>query len=436
MITAQSKPITMAPEHDVGADPPLTGTRRRLFVSALAALWGGNGRVLGVTACLALTAWAIHFEHLNDPALLPLFLFFVGLSLLSVVLPASGPRGQRVGLIPAVGLAAVMPLPPAVALLPLLLANTAYAFTRDMPLARRGVYERGVWLLLAMLAGGALHLVVHGPRPWDAPHYPVCLAVVALAYCAVYVGGRLFSLGRHFHAERTVRRHAWAGWRLEAVTLIVTAPVAVLMALAYSPLGVPGVAGAATLLALLLLVAHFGFEVALLREQVRAMEKISAVTVAQTSPHKVIERFLQVSADLVSCDRAGFWLTDDSETRLEQIVLAPSRAALPTGRSRKHPLRRGPGRAGRGRQEAPDRPRRRARPAPDCRRSSGRTRRPFPCCCCRWWRAMRPWAWRRWSGMRRGRSPGANCPACAPWRARRRRPSPMSARIKMSTTRR
>lgn len=163
------------------------------------------------------------------------------------------------------------------------------------------------------------------------PGSPWTLLLVSGLYGGVYTGGRLAGLVRHLKAEHTVRRHAWSSWRLEAMTLAVTMPVVVLMALAYVPMGLPGVAGAAALLGMLLLVAHFGFEVALMREQVRAMEKISALTVAQTSPNKVIERFLHLSADLVSCDRVGFWLTNETEPRLDRLSLSPARADLPAG---------------------------------------------------------------------------------------------------------
>lgn len=287
----------------------------------------GGGRLVGVAACLALTAWAILFEHLNDPLLLPLFLFFTGLSLLSVLLPATGPHGRRVGLLPAVGLAALLLLPPLVALLPLLLANTAYAFSRDTPLLRRGAYERGVWLILAILTGGLLHSILHGPRSWNAPHTTLELVLVTLTYSVVYILGKLIGLGKHLGVERTVRRHAWARWRLEALTLGVTTPVAFLMALSYPALGLTGVAGAAAWLVLMLVIAHFGFEVAGLRDQVRAMEKISAVSVSQTSTPKVIERFLHLSGGLVSCDRSALWLTDDSHTRLERMTAAPAASA-------------------------------------------------------------------------------------------------------------
>jgi len=286
-----------------------------------------DGRVIGVSACVMLAAWTIHVQNLSDPTLLPLFVFFVGLSILSVVLPASGPRGQRVGLIPSVGLAALLLLPPIVALLPLLLANTAYAFSRDMPLSRRGAYERGFCLLLATLLGGMARAILMrntGLEPLSLP----MLILVSVVYGACYIGGRRVALLRHAQAERTVRRHAWSGWRLEAITLAVTMPVVILMACCYQPMGLPGVAGAAALLGMLLLVAHFGFEVTLLREQVRAMEKISVLTVAQTSENKVIQRFLEISSALVSCDRASFWLTNESETRLDQISLSPIHHAL------------------------------------------------------------------------------------------------------------
>ena len=330
MTTAPSQPIksslvAAADRLDVSEETAVSGTPR-----SIPALRAGGGRLFGVAACLALTVWAVGFEHLNDPARMPLFFFFSCLSLLSVLLPASGPRGRRVGLIPAVGLAALLLLPPLVALLPLLLANTAYALSRDTSLLRRGVYERGLWLLLAVLAGGLAHSVLNRPLRWDAPSTLPELALATLAYSGVYVLGSLTSLGRHLGAERTVRRHAWANWRLEAMTLAVTAPVAVLMALSYPSLGLTGVGGAASLLALTLVVAHFGFEVAGLRDQVRAMEKISALSVSQTRAPKVVERFLHLSAGLVSCDRVALWLTDDSHTRLDRMTASPDLpAALP-----------------------------------------------------------------------------------------------------------
>jgi len=324
MITVQPQPVGITSAPDVAEDRGLPAVRRR----TMDALRGG--RVLGIAACVALAAWAIRFQGLNDPALLPLFVFFLGLSILSVALPASGPRGQRVGLIPAVGLAALLLLPPLVAILPLLLANTAYAFSRDILASRRAAYERGICLLLAMLAGGVLraYLTVHAGF---SLHSFLLLMLVSLLYGCVYAGGRFIGLGRHSQAERTVKRRVWASWRLEVVTLAVTMPIVLLMTLSYAPMGLPGVAGAAALLGMLLVVAHFGFEAAALRKQVRAMEKISALTVAQTSPNKVIERFLNLSVDLISCDRAGFWLTNEAETRLDRLSLSSAHSGLPVG---------------------------------------------------------------------------------------------------------
>jgi len=78
----------------------------------------------------------------------------------------------------------------------------------------------------------------------------------------------------------------------------------------------------------LLVIAYFGFEVSLLREQVGAMEKISAVTLSQTDPHRIIDRFLQLSSSLVPCDRAALWLTDDSQTKLERVARRQASSSL------------------------------------------------------------------------------------------------------------
>ena len=309
-MTAPPTPTnsTAEPEDDFGAAearPPSSAVLRT-----------GGGRTVGVVVCLALMVGAGIFEHLSDPVRLPLFLFFLGLSLLAVLVPASGPHGQRVGLIPAVGLAASLLLPPLAALLPLLLANTAYAFSKEMPLLRRNAYERSAGLLLAVVAGGGLHTIL--PRAFHSSSAITPLLLVTVVYLGMYVLGRFLGLSRHFRDERTVRRHAWMNWRLEAVTLALTAPIAVLMALAYPAFGLLGMGGATVLLALMLVVAYFGFEVALLRDQVKAMEHLSAVSVSQTSAPKVIDLFLKLSGRLVSSDRAALWLTDDSHTRLER----------------------------------------------------------------------------------------------------------------------
>ncbi len=286
-----------------------------------AALQRRNVRcVPGMAACAGLMAGAVLFVHLSDPARLPLFLFCTVLTLLAVLLPATGPRGQRVGLLPAVGLASLLLLPPALALVPLLLANTAYAFSRETLLSRRLAYERGVCLLLAALACGLLQVLEDHASSAMLPQ----AVPTALVYSAIFMLGRMLSLVRHYRAGRTVRRHAFHNWRLEALTLAVTVPVALLMALVFPNSGLLGLSGVAMLFALLVVVAHFGFEVSGLRQQVQAMETISAVTVSQTSAPRVIEQFLRLSTALVPCDRVTLWLTDESETRLERTVSGQS----------------------------------------------------------------------------------------------------------------
>ncbi len=311
-----AEPPEFQAEEQASAPPPAREPGRATSQSGIV-------RVGGIVACAATALWALseqmlHTPSPHTPSSAPLFAFFCLLSLLAVLLPATGPRGQRVGLLPAVGLSAALLLPPILALLPLLLANTAYAFTRDLPRVRRAIYERGVWLGLAALTAGGLHTLMH-PALSATAHTPLDLLLVSLTYGAVYIGGRLGGMTLHFHAARTVRRHVWVNWKLEAATLAAAAPLALLMALSYPASGLLGTAGAAVLLVLLLVVAHFGFETAILREQVRAMEKISALSVAQTSLPKVIERFLTLGGGLVPSDRASFWLTDDSQTLLERI---------------------------------------------------------------------------------------------------------------------
>lgn len=324
MTTAPPQPNPTLPARPLPANPAARLDAPGSAPSGARRAYGA--RLVGVAACLTLLAGSVAHERLADPARMPLFLFFAALSFLAVLLPASGPRGRRVGLAPTAGLASLLLLPPLAALLPLLLANTVCAFSWDAPLLRRGAHERGLWLALASLTGALVHLALHGPRPTGTLHTPLEIALVTLTYGSVYVGGSLSGPGRHREAGRAARRHAWAGWRLEVAALALTAPVAVLMALSYPTLGLSGVGGAAALLALMLVVAHFGFEVAGLHAQVRAMEKISAVSVSQTSAPKVVERFLHLGGGLVSCDRAALWLVDDARTRLKRTAETPERS--------------------------------------------------------------------------------------------------------------
>lgn len=283
--------------------------------------WGGS-----LAAYAALTLAASLIEGYGQIIHQPLLLFFFGLSLLAALLPASGPRGQRIALLPGVGLAMCLLVSPFTATLPLLLANALYAAARDTPAARRGVLGRGVWLTLATLAGGfSYEMLKSGPFPEAHSHHSLPAVLLAsTVYVLTYTIGRQIGLWRGV-AARTSWGRSWLGGRLETAGLLATVPVVVLMTQLIdtdSSMGqqVSVVAGTAGLMALLLLVAHFGFEVAQLREQVRAMEKISAVTLSQTNPARVIERFLQLSYGLIPCDRSTLWLTDDSQTRLERVA--------------------------------------------------------------------------------------------------------------------
>ncbi len=295
---------------------------------------GGQGRDSPpdeVTGWLHFAAWGLVLlllaglvEGFGQAAHHILLLFFFGLALLVALLPAGGPRGQRVSLLPGVGLAASLLLPPLTATLPLLLASALYAVLRDTPAARAEMRARGTWLTAAALAAGfTLSLLTRAHRSDLSSQIVLAICV----YGAVYAGGSQGSL-RRARGRRAFGRHWRSGGRLEMAGLVACAPVAALMALVAPRLGVPGVAAAAGLMALLLVIAYFGFEVSLLREQVRAMEKISAVTLSQTNPHKVIERFLQLSSGLIPCDRAALWLTDNSQTRLDRVARRQATSSL------------------------------------------------------------------------------------------------------------
>ena len=267
---------------------------------------------LGMGGCVGLLFGVCLLEYFAAPHRLPLFLFVSALAGLAVLLPVAGPRGLRVGLLPAVGLAGLLLLPPGMALLPILLANTAFAFSRQTPLSRHLAHERGAALLLALLAGGLCRFLAPGA---------VGSLLTAILYGAVFLGSRRALLERHFQPGRDGRRSALQGWRLEAATFAVSLPIALLMMSVFPAFGLLGLTGLAALLALLGVVAHLGFEAAGLRDQVQAMELLSAVTVSQTSAARVTTQFLHLSRGLVSCDRVTLWLTDETELRLKRTAL-------------------------------------------------------------------------------------------------------------------
>ena len=268
-------------------------------------------RRLGLGVCgLALAGLGL-LESRADPQHFALFLFVSALAGLAALVPATGPRGQRVGLLPAVGLAAVLLLPPLSAFAPLLLASAVSALSCAAAPARRQAWERGVCLGTALLLGvGVLALLP--PSFFEN-------SATAVVYCFVFAAARMAMIARYAGAARGVVRHLRQTWKLETATLIVSAPMALLMTASFPRFGLPGLAGAAVLLGLLGLIAHFGFEVAGLRGQVSAMEKLSAVSVSQTSAERVTEQFLTLGRGLVVCDRVTLWLTDDTEMRLKRV---------------------------------------------------------------------------------------------------------------------
>ncbi len=265
---------------------------------------------LGIAACGGMFAAVCLFHFWIGLHSLPLFLFLSALALLAVLLPVAGPRGLRVGLLPAVGLAGLLLLPPGLALVPILLANTAFALTRPLPLSRRMAHERGASLGLALLAGGLAAFYAKGG---DGS------LLAAAVYAFVFLASRLLFTQR-LPGARAGRGGTQQGWQVEAATLAASAPTALLMAAAFPRFGLTGLSGLAALFVLLGVVAHLGFEAAALRDQVRAMETLSAVTVSQTSPTRVTSQFLHLSRKLVPCDRLVLWLTDESDMRLKRAA--------------------------------------------------------------------------------------------------------------------
>lgn len=272
-------------------------------------------RRLGLGACGLLGGGLALFEYQSDSTHFALFVFVSGLALLSVLMPAIGPRGQRVGFLPAVGLAALLLLPPLTALMPLLVASVGFALACSAAPTRRQAWERGACVGLALI----LALLLGTGSAALLPKSFLGNSVSAAVYCIVFAAMRMGMAARYSGAGRTALRHLRQSGKLETATLIASAPVALLMAAAFPEFGLADLVASSALLGLLGLVAHFGFEVAGLRGQVSAMEKLSAVTVSQTSSARVTEQFLALSRGLVSCDRAVLWLSDDTDMRLKRI---------------------------------------------------------------------------------------------------------------------
>jgi diguanylate cyclase (GGDEF)-like protein len=224
------------------------------------------------------------------------WLLLMGLAWAAEALPVTGPRGRRICLGDAVGMTALLLLPPSLAPIPLLLMGGLRAATQRTRVARRQVLSRTLIYGFAVLLGGI-----------------VCHRGHLFAGLSVYTLLRLVM--RDWRS--TVRRYEVG---LEGMTLLVGIPTALLTAHLYNSHGLVGGLAATILLGLLLLMAHFAFETGLLREQVRAMERLGAVTLAYNNLPRLVERFLQLGGALVSSHRASLWMTDESKMQLERVA--------------------------------------------------------------------------------------------------------------------
>ncbi len=245
--------------------------------------------------CLAaLPAAFLLLPHEHAPLLRGIFL--TALATAAEALPVTGPHGRRVSLSDAIGPAALLLLPPPLAPLPALLAGGLRAAVQRTRPARRQVLTHALVLGGAVLTGGIIGHLSNG--------------ILGVAACALLcVGARDW---------RSVARRNDAG--LDAAALLAGMPAALLMAALWPAYGLAGGAAAAALLGLLLVVAHFAFETVLLREQVRAMERLGAVTLGRDNLGRLVERFLQLGGGLVSSRRSSLWLADDAEIRLERVA--------------------------------------------------------------------------------------------------------------------
>ncbi|MBV9848395.1 MAG: sensor domain-containing diguanylate cyclase [Armatimonadetes bacterium] len=266
-------------------------------MQGLEALHAATG-LLGLSLLLAsLPLLAGHFP-------LILLLLLTALALAAAFLPATAPGGLQIRISDSVGLASLLLLPPTLAPLPLLAAGWLLAATRQTRAAQREMLIEGLDLTMVTLTGGWLyHWAGAG-----AFSLPAALAAFSL-YGLILIGGRSLWL-------RARRRRCG----LDAMALAAGAPPVLLMARLWPTLGPAGLGAGAVLLGLLLVVAHFGFEAALLRAQVRAMEQLSTVTLAQGNLPRLITRFLQISGGLVSAHRTALWLTNTSEFGLERAM--------------------------------------------------------------------------------------------------------------------
>lgn len=285
---------------------------------------------LWVTYSSLLTAsflWILHTDGIHTLTQ-SIFLLLLALCVLAIAIPATGPRNQRIPVLPSLGMAAVLVLPFPACILPIAIANGIQAATRTSRMTRHTLLRRGFWMGAAgLIAGYTATLFSHAGKYTHIAGVGTACFVYFMVYC---VGRRI---DVHLQSRKLRQSSAQAmfaldpqfrlltSWRMDVITLLMGVPASVSTGFLYAKQGIDGAEVGSVLIMLLLLIGHFGFEAALLREQVRALEKLSTITLSQTSHPRIIDKFLRLSAPLLSSDRTLFWLTNDSSTRLEMVAL-------------------------------------------------------------------------------------------------------------------
>ena len=256
-------------------------------------------RAAPATVALILLSWPLLAGRLPISLLLSL----TGLALAAAFLPATGPRGRQIHVSSGFGLASLLLLPPALTPLPLLIAGGLFAATRSTWAAQREALIESLCLIAAALAGSGVFHQAGGVFS------PGAALVAGGVYGLIALGGPA--------AWRGTRRGDWV---LDALTLAAGAPAAFLVAWLWPEMGLAALVMAGLLMALVVVVAHLGFETRLLREQARAMEDLSTVPLTQDSAARLITQFLQRGGALVSAHRMSVWLTTEADFSLQRVA--------------------------------------------------------------------------------------------------------------------
>lgn len=223
-------------------------------------------------------------------------------------------------------MAAILIMPFGASILPVLITNALQAISRTSNQSHISTLRRGFWIALGALASKAIQSAFSTQNEASS----IAVGLVACAsYCIVYIVGRHFDLAFPSSAKKASHTTVLRGspyrrttaWRTDASTILVGIPAALAASLLYNLFGLIGAELGAILIMLILLIGHLGFEAGMLREQVSALEQLSALMLSHTSCNRITEKFLKLSAPLISADRTLLWLTNDSQTRLELVAV-------------------------------------------------------------------------------------------------------------------